>query len=137
MSIEALLTRLAEALEENTKRLDAMLGSAKPAAAKPAATTEDKPAAAKPAAAKPAAAKPITVTAQDIADYAGESLKIDRPAAKKAHSAICEHFGADRLTNIDPKHFPKVMELMKAFRAGQNPLANEDEGDEEDGDSAI
>jgi hypothetical protein len=132
MSIEALLTRLAEALEENTKRLDAMLGSAKPAA-----TTEAKFAAAKPAAVKPAAVKPVTVTAADIADYAGESLKIDRAAAKKAHAAICEHFGADRLTNIDPKHFPKVMELMKAFRAGQNPLAEEDEGDEEEGDSAI
>lgn len=131
MTIEALLTRLAEALEENTKRLDAMLGSAKPAAEKPAA------AATKPAAASTKSNKPAAVTAADIAAFAGESLKIDKESAKAAHSAVCEHFGADRLTNIDPKHFGKVMELLKAFRAGENPLVGEDEGDEEDGDSAI
>lgn len=126
MSIEALLTRLAEALEENTRRLDSMLGSAKPAAAP-----------AKPAAAPAKPAKPSPVTAADVAAFAGESLKIDKEAAKQAHSAVCEHFGADRLTNIDPKHFGKVMELLKAFRAGENPLAGEDESDEEEGDSAI
>jgi hypothetical protein len=135
MSIEALLTRLAEALEENTKRLDAMLGSAKPAAAPAAPKPAAAPAAPKPAATK--STKPAAVTAADIAAFAGESLKIDKEAAKQAHSAVCEHFGSDRLTNIDPKHFGKVMELLKAFRAGENPLADEGEGDEEDGDSAI
>lgn len=143
MSLEERIAELTAAISENTKRLDKMLGGA-------TAKTEDKPAT-KPAAGKPAdkpatkpaagsKAKPKAVTAQDVADFAGTYMKEgddeDRANAKANIKRIVEHFGADRLTNIDAAEMGNVLAMLKAFQSGEDPLGDE-EGEEEDGDDSV
>lgn len=146
MALEKLLTDLIAALEANTTateeqnaKLASMMGAK--AADKPAAKAADKPAdkpAAKPAPGKKTA--PKAVTADDIAKAAGEYMKAgdedDRATAKANVRRIVEHYGSDRLTNIEPEHFPEVLSMLKAFAAGDEPEALA-EGDEEGEDSVI
>lgn len=142
MSLEDAILGLTKAVQENTARLDAMLGGAKAPT-----KTADKPADKAPADKAPAKAstkKPAGPTVDDIAEAAGAYLKAgdkdERATAKANLARICEHFKTDRLTNADPKHYAAVLKMVKTFAAGDTPeefADDEDEDEDEDGDSNI
>lgn len=147
MSLEDKIERLAIAMEENTKRLDSMLGkaaatlpasgtkAAAPAAAKPAAAA----AAAKPAAtaAKPADAKAKAPTVDDIAAAFGKYLKSgtaeERDLAKANVRAIVTHFGVVKATELDVVDMPMALKYLAMYEAGEEPEYPQAEGGEEDG----
>lgn len=134
MSLEALLTRLADSLDRNSAAMESLnkkAGGAAPAAA-------DKPAASKPAASK-ATGKAKTLTVDDIAEAFGGYLKggdaDSRAEAKDNVKAILNHFGVERASHIDPGDFAEAMKYLNQFKAGETPdFMGEDGGD--DGDDA-
>lgn len=140
MSIEALLTRLATALEENNKRLEMFLSFAKDNAGAKAATSTAETAPTKPApkaTPKPSVKAASKATAADIAKIAGEFIREDKAAGKAAVAAICNHLRVERLTAADPAQFDEIVGYLKAFRNGENPFGDEDEDEDEDEDSSI
>ena len=120
MSIEKLLTELIEAIRENTAALSGSATSPTP-----------KPSAKKTTAKKTAAKKSAEITVDALAKRVGEYLKTgskeDREIATKSVMAIVKHFDAERITKIDPEHFPEVVRLLDAYEAGEDPLADVDE----------
>lgn len=145
MSIEALLTRVAEALEANTDAMRALMkdsAGSKPAS-KPASSTKaaDKPAS-KPAA-KPA---PKTTkskgetTVEDVTEkvttYLKTGSKAEREERKGHVKAILDHYEADRFTNIDPENFDEALGFLAQFEEGEDPFGG-DGAEEEDEDGAM
>lgn len=160
MSLEDALNRNSDLLEKHNALLEKVLAGGKtaaPAADKPAASkpTASKPAAdkaaSKPAASKPAADKaaagkktPSTaVISQRFADYMKAGDEDDRNAAKANVRSLVEHYGAPKLTEIDPQHFPRLLEYLDAWEAGESVEFDElegggdEEGDEEGGESLL
>lgn len=140
MSLEALLTRLADSLDRNSAAMEALNkkagGSAPAAADKPAAS---KPAANKPAAGKASGGKAKALTVDDIAEAFGGYLKGGdadaRAEAKDNVKAILNHFGVERASHIEPENFAEAMKYLKQFQAGETPdFMNDDGGDEDGGD---
>lgn len=140
MSLEALLTRLADSLDRNSAAMEALNkkagGSAPAAADKPA--TASKPAANKPAAGKASGGKAKALTVDDIAEAFGGYLKGGdadaRAEAKDNVKAILNHFGVERASHIDPSDFAEAMKFLKQFQAGETPDFMNDGGDEDGGD---
>lgn len=139
MSIEALLTRMAEALESNTEAMQALMkDSAKPAskpAAKPAAKSEAKPAS------KKTTTKKGETTADDVTERVSAYLKTGSKAEReerKGHvKQIIEHYGADRFTNIDSDSFDEALGFLDQFEAGEDPFGGDGADEEEDEDAMV
>lgn len=136
MSIEALLARVADALEANTTAMHALMKDS--AGTKPASTGA-KPAA-KPAA-KPTAkttAKKGATSVEDVTDkvtaYLKTGTKAEREERKGQVKQIIEHFDVDRFTNIDPENFDEALGFLEAFEAGDDPFGGDgaEEGEDED-----
>jgi predicted lipid-binding transport protein (Tim44 family) len=146
MSLEDALNRNSDLLEKHNALLEKVLAGGKtaapaankPAASKPAADkAASKPAASKPAADKAAAGKKTPSTAvisQRFADYMKAGDEDDRNAAKANVRSLVEHYGAPKLTEIDPQHFPRLLEYLDAWEAGESVEFDELEGGDEDGD---
>lgn len=146
MSLEDALNRNSDLMEKHNALLEKVLagGKAAPAAAaekaKPAAAATKAPAADKPAAkaaAKPAAAKKtpsVAVISQRFADYMKAGDDDDRNAAKANVRSLVAHYGAPKLTEIDTQHFPRMLEYLDAWEAGEEVEFDELEGGEEEGD---
>jgi len=145
MSIEALLTRVAEALEANTDAMHSLMkdsAGSKPAS-KPAASTKaaDKPAS-KPAA-KPASRTTKSkgeTTVEDVTEkvttYLKTGSKAEREERKGHVKAILDHYEADRFTNIDPENFDEALGFLAQFEEGEDPFGG-DGAEEEDEDGAM
>ena len=139
MSLEDVLNRNNDLLERNNALLEKLVsGSPKADVAKPVAA---KPAAAKPAAVavKPAVGKKVESKAPSItllAERFGAYMKnvATRDDAMANVRAVVAHFGAPKLTEIDAKHFPKLLEYLDAWEAGEVVEFEEIDGDEGDGD---
>lgn len=125
MALEDEIRALTDAIKENTARLDKMLGGATAPA-----TKADKPAAA-------ATKKKPEVTVDDIAAAAGAYLKSGDKSAKANLARITEHYGIDRLTSVDPKHFGEMLAMIKTFADGGEPEQLDAAADEGDDDSMI
>lgn len=151
MSLEDALNENTKAVIAHTAILQKMLSGAKPAA--PAAGSAAKPADKAPAApAKPAAApakaaatkKKAETTSEHVADTVKNYLKggdEEERAARKAHvKAIIDYYGADRFTAIDPSKYDEALAFLDQFAAGEDPFAEEGEGeaeDQEDDDGVV
>jgi len=141
MSIEALLTRVAEALEANTDAMHSLMkdsAGSKPAS-KPAASTKaaDKPAS-KPAASSKTTTKKGATTVEDVTErvttYLKTGSKAEREERKGHVKAILDHYDAERFTAIDAENFDEALGFLDTFEAGDDPFAGDgaDEGDEDD-----
>ena len=138
MSLEDALNENTKAVIAHTAILQKMLSGAKPAAAAPA-----KPAAAAAAAPAKSAGKPAAATtkkkAETTSEYVSEKVKAylkggdeDERATRKAHvKAIIDYYGADRFTAIDPSKYDEALGFLAQFEAGEDPFAEEGEGEEE------
>lgn len=140
MSIEATLTRLAEALEANTNAIDKMIeASGGKAPAKTPAKTPAKAPAKAPA--KSAASKTTKskgeIKVEDVADRVTSYMKTgdaDERATRKAQvMQIIEHFGADRFTTIDQEHLEEALAMLDTFEEGGEP----DFGGDDDGEAMV
>jgi len=143
MSIDALLTRVAEALEANTDAMHSLMkDSAGKTAAKPAAKAADKPAA-KPAV-KPAAkttTKKGATSVEDLTErvtaYLKTGTKAEREERKDHVKTIIEHFGADRFTTIDPTSFDEALGFLDAYEAGEDPFGGDGAEEEDEDDTMV
>lgn len=83
--------------------------------------------------------KPKGPTLEDIQAKFGEYMSIqdktERNRRKEIVLKIAGKFDADRATNIAPKHFEEALELLEAYKNGEDPLADGD--GEDDGGSPI
>lgn len=124
MSLEAAIVKLTEAVEANTAALTG--GAAKPSGTKPAS---------KPAAGKKPAGKAKGPSPDDLAQAFGEYLKTggsdERAEAKANVKKIIDHFGVDRITNLDAENYQEALDLLAQFKDGEDPLGD---GEEEEGD---
>ena len=135
MSLEDALAKLTAAVEKNSGLLEKMMAGAKAPAAAPAAaagkpaTAAGKPAAAAaPKKAEPAKAPSVTVISTRFGNYMKNEATRDE--AMGDVRSLVAHYGAPKLTEIDAKHFPKLIEYLDAWEAGQEV---EFEALEEDG----
>lgn len=132
MSIENILTRVADALEANTAAMHEMMKSSgkTPAAA---------PKAEKPKPEKPKAEKPkedLTAKAAEIVTgYLKAGDKDDRAKAKANVERINEHFGADRFTAISD--LDTALDMLNDLMEGRTPEAFAEEADEDNGDGNL
>ena len=141
MSIETLLTRVAEALESNTEAMHALMkdsaGASKPASKPAAEKTAAKPAA-KPAANKTTTKKGAT-TVEDVTEKVTAYLKTGSKAEREEHKehvkAILDHYAADRFTNIDSENFDEALGFLEQFAAGEDPF--DGGGADEDDDAMV
>ncbi len=156
MSLEEALNRNSDLLEKHNALLEKVLAGGKtaaaPSASKPADKPADKPAskpAGKPAAEKPAA-KPagkktpsVAVISERFAAYMKAGDEDARNAAKANVRSLVEHYGAPKLTEIDAAHFPRLLEYLDAWEAGDEVEFDalegdgDDDGDEDGGDSLL
>lgn len=132
MAIEDIMKAHIEALNNHAAVMEKFLA---------AGGTSAKPADTKAAAPKAAAKKTTTASKKkdtkplvdQIAETAGEYMRAgdadDRKAAVENVKAIVDHFGADRLTNIDEEHHEQVLALLKSAAAGEE-LDLPEEGDD-------
>jgi predicted ATP-binding protein involved in virulence len=137
MSIEKALQDLTDAIKENTSRLDMMLSGAKaPAPSGKATATKVAETKSSKTTTASSSKKAPAVTADTIAELAGKLMSVKDAAEKKANKAalakILAKYGAERLTAIDPEHFPEVADMLKALIAGEDPFEDEDEDEDED-----
>lgn len=153
MSIEALLTRLAEAIEGQTAlltkmaaggKVDATASAGKPAGKPAADKPADKPAgkpAGKPAAAAAKKTPSVAVISEKFAAYMKAGDEDDRTAAKANVKSLVQHYGAAKLTEIDPAHFPRLLEYLDAWEAGQDvefdELDGDGDGDDDSGGDSL
>jgi hypothetical protein len=154
MSLEDALNRNSDLLEKHNALLEKVLAGGKTAATAeaPPKATGTKPAASKPAAAasKPAAAasKPasgkktpsVTVISERFAAYMKNGDEDERNTAKANVRSLVAHYGAPKLTEIDPAHFPRLLEYLDGWEAGSEvefDELQEADGGEDDGDSGL
>lgn len=137
-SIEELLTRVAVALEENTKRLDKVIGGGGKASAPDAGPAVDPgKAAARGNKGKDKASTP-EITEAEVQERVGKYLKTgtaeEREAAKGHVRQIIEHYGAPKFTAIKPAQWPAALADLDTFAEGGTPewAASGDEGGEDD-----
>lgn len=127
MSLEQKAQALTDAL---IAVMQEVAGGGAPAKSAPAKSTPAKKTTAK----KPAAKK--APTADDIAEAFGSYMKSgdeeERTTAKENVKAIITHFDVERITKLDASLFPEALELLAAFKRGEDPL--EEGGEEEGGD---
>lgn len=129
MSLEAKIEALTAAVEANTEAVLAAAGGAAKAPAKSGTVAK-----------KTTAAKKTTKkapTADDLAEQFGSYMKTGskdaRDEAKANVKAIIGHFDVDRITNLDEENYAEALELLAKFKAGENPL----DDDEEEGDDDL
>lgn len=144
----AALEAMTAALEKQTELLEGGMAKASGTAAK---TTAKTTAAKKPAAKKPAAKKPTNPTEEDLREKFGGFLTSveDKPGKKRLTATvkpILEHFGAERVTEIDEENRKEAMGYADLLIAGfeedgidgaeavELPFMEEDQGEEDDGD---
>lgn len=151
MSLEDALNRNSDLLEQHNALLTKVLAGGKTAAA--TATSAAPAAAAKPAAkpaaaaakpaAKPAAKKTPSVT--QISERFGAYMKAgdddDRNTAKANVRSLVAHYGAPKLTEIEPAHFPRLLEYLDGWEAGSevefDALEEADGGEEDAGEGLL
>lgn len=152
MSLEEALARNSDLMEKHNALLEKVLSGAKTtatAAAAPAtpaakaAAPAAKAAAAKPAA-KPVAKKTpsVTMIAERFDAYMRAGDGDERSAAKLNVRALVTHYGAPKLTEIDPAHFPRLLEYLDGWENGSEVEFDElpsddDDGGEAEGDSLL
>ena len=136
MSIEESLAKLTSAVEANTAVLTKLLASGGKPATAPAtpATPAEKPATAKKA------DKPAELTEEAFrkafGDFLGVSDKGLKETRKTQVSAILQHFGVAKATEIPAENRAEAVGYVKALLAGQTPaFMNEEAAD--DGDSLL
>lgn len=148
MSLEDNIAKLTAAVEKQNGLLEKMMAGAKttaPAADKtPAAGAKTPAAGAKaPAAGAKAGTKPtapktpsLAVISTRFGDYMKAGDEDAREAAKINVRALVAHYGAPKLTEIDAAHFPKLIEYLDKWEAGEEVEfdALDDDGDEDGGD---
>jgi hypothetical protein len=132
MALEDAIVALTKAVEANTA---ALTGGKAPA--KASGSTSSKPAASgkKTTTSK----KKAEITVDEVAEAFGKYLKAEKAnGARDNIQKISAHFGADRVTEIEPEHFAEAMELLKQYEAGEDPLGDgDDDDDDDDDDGAI
>lgn len=127
MSIEALLTRVAEALEANTDAMHALMkdsAGSKPAAKPAAKTTKSK------------GETTVEDVTEKVTTYLKTGSKAERKERKGHVKAILDHYEADRFTNIDPENFDEALGFLAQFEEGEDPFGGdgaEEEDEDEDG----
>jgi len=130
MSLEQAIKDLTAAVEANTEALGSGGGESKAPAKTPAKAPAKKPAAKKPA------AKKTGPGPDDLAEAFGKYMKAgskeDRETAKTHVRAIISHFDVDRITNLDAEHYEEALDLLAQFQAGEDPLGDGEEDEEED-----
>lgn len=142
MSIEALLTRVAEALEANTEAMHALMkdsAGSKSSGTKSTSSTKaaDKPAS-KPAASSKTTKKKGETTVEDVTEkvttYLKTGSKAEREERKGHVKAILDHYDAERFTGIDPENFDEALGYLEAFENGDDPFGGDgaEEGDDDD-----
>jgi len=130
---------LEEALKANTAAVlaqNALLE--KIAGTKPAGTAAGTKPAGAVAGTKPAGARPTTKpkaepTVDDVAAKVTEFLKVGDKALRDQRKAevktIIDHYGVDRVTNVDPASFAEVLSFVKAYEDGEVPDFGDGDGD--------
>lgn len=118
MSLEASIQDLTEAVKAQTALMQTMAKSA-PAAAK---AEPAKKAPAKKAPAKKTT-KPRAPTPEDVVEAYGTFLKAadnktDRNKLVGAVKPVCEHFGIERISEIDPDNCAEALEYANLLQAG-------------------
>lgn len=143
MSLEDNIVKLTAAVEKQNGLLEKMLAGAKtPAATAPAAGKTTAPAAGKTTApakkTEPAKAPSVTVISTRFGNYMKNEATRDE-AMGNVRSLVA-HYGAPKLTEIDAKHFPKLIEYLDAWEAGQEvefEALEEDGGGEDEGAALL
>lgn len=143
MSLEDNIVKLTAAVEKQNGLLEKMLAGAKtPAATAPAAGKTTAPAAGKTTApakkTEPAKAPSVTVISTRFGNYMKNEATRDE-ATGNVRSLVA-HYGAPKLTEIDAKHFPKLIEYLDAWEAGQEvefEALEEDGGGEDEGAALL
>jgi hypothetical protein len=135
MSLEDKIDALTAALTANTTALGKIVGAAKGGAAAGA-----------PAGAAAGTTKPKTTTApkgptlEDIQNRFGAYMsvtdKTERAERKQHVLNIAGKFSAERATLIPPANFAEALALLTQYEAGEDPFAEEGEGEGEEA-SAI
>jgi hypothetical protein len=142
MSLEDAIAKLTASVDKQNGLLEKMLAGAKaPAATTPAAAGAKAPAAGAKA---PAAGKkteaPKAPSVTVISTRFGNYMKNEatRDEALGNVRALVAHYGAPKLTEIDAKHFPKLLEYLDTWEAGGEVEfeALEDDGSGDDGEGA-
>lgn len=157
MSLEEALNRNSDLLEKHNDLLTKVLAGGKaPAAASAAsAAPADKPAASAASAASAAAGKPaakpatkpaaaaakktpsVTMISERFGAYMKAGDTDEREAAKANVRSLVAHYGAPKLTEIDPAHFPRLLEYLDGWEAGSevefDELGSSDGGEDEEG----
>jgi len=118
MSLELEIKALREALEANTAALAGGESSGKTAG--------------KTSTRKSTAKKATTVDqmAKIVGAYLTEGDKADKAMAKKNVTKIVEHFDAERVSLIDPDKFDEVLQMVEAFKEGEDPIGDGDGDDD-------
>lgn len=136
MAIEEALAALTAAINENTKRLDKMLGGATTGGGtKPAGTTA---AGTKPAGTKPAGTKPKAeeISAETMGKRGQDYVKgqDDKEAALANLTRINEVTGAARFSATAPDKRAEALALLDRLEAGEDPddIFGAAEGSEEE-----
>tara|TARA_Y100000593_G_scaffold83521_2_gene157528 strand:- start:31203 stop:31637 length:435 start_codon:yes stop_codon:yes gene_type:complete len=143
MSIEKLLTRVAEALEANTDAMTKLMesGAKSSGGSTKASTSSTKSTGGTKASSSKTTKSKGATTAEDVADTVGKYLKTGSKAERderKGHvKAIIDHYDVDRFTNIDPESFDEALGYLKAFENGEDPFDGGGQEEEEDEDGAM
>lgn len=136
MSIEALLTRVAEALEANTEAMHALMKDSAGSKSSGTKSTSLTKAADKPAASSKTTKKKGETTVEDVTEkvttYLKTGSKAEREERKGHVKAILDHYDAERFTGIDPENFDEALGYLAQFEEGEDPFAGD--GAEEEGD---
>lgn len=118
MSLELEIKALREAIEANTAALGGSESSGK---------TAGKAAGTKHATNKSSTGTTVDQVAKIVGGYLTEGDRAEKAEAKKNVMKIVEHFGAERVSLIDPAKFDDVLAMVEAYKEGEDPL---DEGDD-------
>lgn len=139
MSIEKALADLTAALEANTAALLATGGSDKPARASDAAlekvaeaavkgkaAAEEKP---KRAPAKKAPAKEKAMTEKELYDFGKSFLDVeddeDYADRKRVVKDVCDHYGINKLTEVEAELRSELKGRLEAFVRGEDPFEDQ------------
>ncbi len=148
MALEDKMDALTKALDRNSSALEAILakgppkadagtGAAAGATAGAAGTTSTK------AAGKGSTKAPKAPTEEDLRNAFGGYLsvkdKAERETRKANVTAIIEHFGVSKATEIPQENWAEAIGYVKTFEKGETPnfMNEEGAGDEGNGESLI
>lgn len=146
MSIEALLTRVAEALEANTEAMHSLM---KDSAGSKSTSTSNKSADTKSTGTKSTGTKSSSkttkskgaTTVEDVTEkvtaYLKTGSKAEREERKEHVKAIIDHYEVDRFSNIDPENFDEALGFLAQFEEGEDPFGGDGQDEDEDEDGAM